>query len=130
MCRDRLERGLAPACVTACPFGTLTFGDREEMLAEARRRIAQEPETYVDHVYGEHELGGTCVLYLSAIPFEDIGLNEMPEEAPPQHTWEDTVKLPWVMGLGVAVLTAAWFATKDRRHESSEGDSKHEGRKS
>lgn len=63
-----------PACVQACPADALHFGPREAVLAEARRRIAAEPERYIDHVYGEHELGGTSWLYLSAVPFEQIGL--------------------------------------------------------
>ncbi|HLC03068.1 MAG TPA: 4Fe-4S dicluster domain-containing protein [Anaerolineales bacterium] len=126
MCLDRVEDGLLPSCVTACRFGTLTFGDRDEMLAEAHHRIAERPRTYVDHVYGEHELGGTCVLYLSSLPFEELGLHEMPEEAPPNHTWEDTVKLPWVMGLGAAFLTGAWLVTKNRGRASTEGED-HEG---
>jgi formate dehydrogenase iron-sulfur subunit len=127
MCRERVESGGLPACVAACRFRALTFGDRERMLAEAHRRIARGPETYVNHVYGEHELGGTCVLYLSSVPFEELGLPEMPEEAPPQHTWDDTVKLPWVMGGGVVLLTSAWLATMDRRETSKKGGQRAKG---
>ena len=32
-----------PACTAACPTEATIFGDREELLAEARRRIAREP---------------------------------------------------------------------------------------
>ncbi|MBX6422214.1 4Fe-4S dicluster domain-containing protein [Thermosulfurimonas sp. F29] len=38
MCYDRIEAGLPPACVEACPAKALYFGSREEVLAEARRR--------------------------------------------------------------------------------------------
>ena len=40
MCIDRVENGLLPACVLTCPTGAMSFGDREEMLALARMRLA------------------------------------------------------------------------------------------
>jgi hypothetical protein len=51
------------------------FGPREGLLTEAKDRIAQSPGKYIENrVYGEHEAGGTQVLYLSHVPFEDLGL--------------------------------------------------------
>ncbi len=38
-CNDRIHNGLKPACVTACPTGAMTFGDREEILANAQKRL-------------------------------------------------------------------------------------------
>lgn len=63
-----------PACAKACPAGALKFGDRDKLLAEARRRIAAAPAGYVDHVYGEKELGGCGWLYLASVPFAKLGL--------------------------------------------------------
>jgi formate dehydrogenase iron-sulfur subunit len=65
---------VVPACVKACPADALRFGEREEMLQEARSRISKRPDKYIDHIYGEKEAGGTSVLYLAAVPFEKIGL--------------------------------------------------------
>lgn len=62
-----------PACVKACPTGALKFGEREQLLAEARERIKAAPEKYVAHIYGEKEAGGTSFLYLAAVPFEKLG---------------------------------------------------------
>ena len=42
-CEHRLAEGKLPACVEHCPTGASLFGTREEMLAEAHRRLALEP---------------------------------------------------------------------------------------
>jgi len=66
-----------PACAKACPTGALKFGDRDRLLAEARRRIAARPGRYVDHIYGERELGGMGWLYLASVPFRELGFPVM-----------------------------------------------------
>lgn len=73
LCRERLADGKQPACVEVCPRGAVIFGKRDELLLEAHRRIDEGHGFYVPKVYGETELGGTQVLYLSHIPFEDLG---------------------------------------------------------
>ncbi len=79
-CDHRQASGLEPSCVSPCPFGALTFGERDELIAEAWWRIKQYPDRYVRHVYGEKEGGGTAWLYLSAIPFEHLGLPVLDEQ--------------------------------------------------
>lgn len=71
-CFDTSEGGI-PRCVAACPTGALQFGERAELLKEARSRIHEEPERYVDHIYGEHEAGGTAALYLAGVSFDKLG---------------------------------------------------------
>jgi formate dehydrogenase iron-sulfur subunit len=39
MCVDRVKNGMLPACVKACPTGTMNFGDRSDMLALAKKRL-------------------------------------------------------------------------------------------
>ena len=84
LCTDRINDGLLPACADACSVGALVFGTREQLLQEAWSRIEQEPDRYIEHVYGEQELGGTSWLYLSAVPFENVGLPEFDSEPLPE----------------------------------------------
>jgi formate dehydrogenase iron-sulfur subunit len=46
MCLDRVENGLLPACVKTCPTGAMNFGDRDEMLALAKKRLAVVKKKY------------------------------------------------------------------------------------
>ena len=41
MCLDRVQNGLLPACVKTCPTGAMNFGEREEMLALANKRLGE-----------------------------------------------------------------------------------------
>ena len=86
-CFERTKTaGVRPACVEICPEGCLIYGRREELLGYARRRIAERPERYVDHVYGEREVGGTSWLYLSAVPLAGAIFPELSIQAPPHLT--------------------------------------------
>ena len=75
MCYDKQIKGEIPVCVENCPAEALVFGKRRDLIKEARKRIVENPDQYVDHIYGEHEAGGTGILYLSAVPFDKLGLN-------------------------------------------------------
>jgi len=80
-------RGEEPACVEACPQEALVFGKRKELIEEAKRRIYQNPDKYYHHIYGEHEVGGTGWLYISAVPFEQIGFKtDVGTTAYPEYT--------------------------------------------
>jgi formate dehydrogenase iron-sulfur subunit len=59
--------GRQPACTEACPTKATIFGDRDELLAEARSRIAAKPDFYLHEIVGEREAGGTSVLYISNV---------------------------------------------------------------
>jgi Fe-S-cluster-containing dehydrogenase component len=77
----RLKKGRPPACVEACPQEALTFGKRKDMLKVAHQRIRMSPGKYIDHVYGEHEAGGTAWMYISPVDFDRVGLDtSVPKE--------------------------------------------------
>jgi formate dehydrogenase iron-sulfur subunit len=125
-CSGRLDGGLEPACVTACPTGALQLGEREYLIAEAHARISNSNGKYVDHVYGEKEAGGTSWLYISPVPFEDLGFPALGEEAPTENPHIAMRTLPYYVA-GVTVLMAGFYwLTKRKQKLSQAGDNQGE----
>lgn len=83
LCNFRLAEGKEPACTEVCPRKAVIFGRYTELLDIAHKRLRDNPTRYVQKVYGEHELGGTQVLYLSHIEFEKLGFRFQQEESVP-----------------------------------------------
>jgi len=82
----RTSKGELPACVNACPMEVMTFGKRQDLIKIAHERIENNPKRYVKHVYGELELGGTSWMYLSAVPFTEIGFPKFGYVSAPSFT--------------------------------------------
>ena len=85
-CIERISDDGVPACVEVCPPQCLTFGKRDELVTLAHQMVNTHPDDYIDHVYGEHEVGGASWLYVSSQPFEETGLPVLGTDAPPQRT--------------------------------------------
>ncbi len=86
MCyQNRITKGIIPACAEACPVEAITFGKRSDLIKQAWLRIWDAPDKYIDHIYGEHEAGGTGWLYISGVPFSqldfqmDVGTTSYPK---------------------------------------------------
>ena len=122
LCWDRLKKGEKPACVESCPEEALIFGTRKELIEEANRRIYQKPGEYFPHIYGEHEVGGTGYLYLSKVPFEQIGFRTDLGTAPyPEFTKGFLYSVPLVLLLWPAFLIGVNTLTKREEEKRSKG---------
>jgi formate dehydrogenase iron-sulfur subunit len=114
-CAERLAAGQQPACTEACPVAAAQFGDREELLAEAHRRI-REKENGVQYIYGEQEAGGTSVLFLSDIPFEKLGfITTVSKDPLPTLSVTALSEAPMVATVGSALLAGLYWITQRRR---------------
>ncbi len=102
LCNHLIAKGQISACCRVCPTGASLYGPVELLKKEAKRRlnlpagktadypvndirtgktVSHTTATYQQHIYGEKELGGTQVLLLSAIPFDKLGLQTLPDES-------------------------------------------------
>lgn len=121
MCFSRLQDGGIPACVESCPAEALMFGTRRELIKEARRRIHEDPDLYYDHIYGEHEAGGTSVLYLSAVPMDELGFNtSLQKSSYPALSKGFLYSVPTVFVLWPAILLGIHESTKDNHPKIEE----------
>ena len=115
-CADRLANGKGPNCVETCPVGALTWGNRDELLAEAHRRRQEHPERYQDYVYGEHDGGGTLALYLSGVPFDKLGFPKL-SQTPVSELSEAVASYGTPAMLGVVAITLAAINRITKRKE-------------
>lgn len=115
MCADRVAEGKPTACSEACPTGATRFGELDELLAEARARIAAEPKKYFPTILGEKEVGGTSVLYLASVDFEKLGFpKNLPVAALPHYTWEALSHIPQIVTAAIPLLGGVYWITKRR----------------
>lgn len=116
MCHERVKDGGEPACVEACPEKATIFGDRDELIEEAGRRIRDNPGKYLDKVFGEFEVGGSSVLYISDIPLDFLAMKrefgdepELGDQPLPELTSAALSKVPpLIVGMGT-LMTGVWW---------------------
>lgn len=130
MCYGRVKKGGIPACADACPAGAITFGKRKDILKLAREKIAKEPDRYIDHIYGEREAGGTSWLYISGVPFGELGF---PTNLTTRPLLEETKgflsAVPLVFTIWPALFGMCYAALRHRDEadkENAEGQKKEE----
>ena len=110
MCYERIKDGKEPACVEACREEATIFGGRDELLKEAHRRIQDDPDKYIDKVFGETEIGGTSVIYVSDIPLDFLACKpELGDRPLSELTWAALSKVPpLAVGVG-GVMAGVWW---------------------
>jgi formate dehydrogenase iron-sulfur subunit len=121
MCFERFTReGELPACAAICPQEAITFGKRTTLLKLAREKIRHHPDRYVDHIYGEHEVGGTNWLYISPIPFKELGFRTDLGEVPyPEKTKPFLSAVPLVLTIWPMLLMGSYAFSRKRSQEKS-----------
>jgi Fe-S-cluster-containing dehydrogenase component len=125
LCIDRIKAGGIPACAEACPAGAVTFGKRSDLLTLAREKILKDPGTYIDHIYGEHEVGGTTWMYISGVPFEELGFPvNLPNRPLIEQTKGFLAAVPVVFTVWPAPFGMCYAATK-HREKIAEEEAKH-----
>lgn len=83
MCVDRISGGLEPACVKACPTGSIRFGTKEEMTAYGEAKVDKLHDRGFENatLYDPSGVGGLHMMYV--VPrgerLADYGLPESPD---------------------------------------------------
>jgi formate dehydrogenase iron-sulfur subunit len=127
MCYERITHGELPGCVEACPYEATIFGDRDELLKLAHQRIEENPGKYVNQVFGETEVGGTSVLYISDIPLDFLAYQpELGDTPLPDRTWAALSKVPPLV-VGMAGLMAGMYWITNRRNQLAEEAARESG---
>ena len=119
MCWERLKQGKKPACQEACPTDALMFGKKKQLMEIARVRIYHHPTKYIHQIYGEHIVGGTGWLYLSSVPFEQLGFKMDLGTTPyPEYTKEFLYAVPLIFfGLPALLLGLNYLTKKEEPGE-------------
>jgi Fe-S-cluster-containing dehydrogenase component len=128
LCNHRLAKGQEPACTEVCPRHAVIFGKRADLLAEAKRRIAENPGRYVDKIYGETDGGGTQVLYLSHVPFDKLGFPDLGDQPAPQlaRSVQHGVYRGFAAPLALFGVLGM-IAFRNQKHEGADGEKGAEG---
>ncbi len=126
MCSERQKAGKPTACTEACPNEATVCGEREAMIALARKRMAENPSGYHSKIYGIEEAGGTSVLMISDVPLETLGMPaNLSGVALPALTWRALETIPSLVSVGSVLLGGVYWITHRRAEVAKE-----EGRKS
>jgi len=114
-CYSRIKEGLQPACATACAMA-IGYGPRDEMIKLAEQRLARYPDRYINKVYGKEEAGGTSVIYLTSLPFDELGFKAVTLRPLPGYTWQALRLVPGVfLSVGGGLSAFSWITHRRDR---------------
>jgi formate dehydrogenase iron-sulfur subunit len=115
-CFHRISKeGGVPACVGMCPVETMKFGKRTDLIDLGHKKIRDNPGRYVNHVYGENEVGGTSWMYLSAVPFNMIGFRTDLGTVPIPTMSKPFLSLVSPVFIVIPALAMGFYSFKKRR---------------
>lgn len=120
-CSERIKDGMIPACIKTCPTEVMYFEEYDKVVAEAKTRLSNNPNKYVNHIYGLDEAGGTAWMYISDKPFDTLGFKKgIPNESLPDYTWSVLSTIPAkVVGIAAALSVVAYFRSRGAGEEEN-----------
>lgn len=120
-CAAVVKAGGQPWCVKTCPSRALRYGERAEILAEARQRVEALKVRYPKaRLYGETEAGGLGVIVVLPDDPETLDLPLNPQIPAAVQTWQNVVQ-PVSLGLtGLSILVTGLAAFIARRNHHQE----------
>lgn len=124
-CAPKIARGEQPACTEACPTHATIFGERNDLIAEARKRIKENPNLYIDRIWGETEVGGTAVLYISNVDLDFLTYGSRLSEKPMPETTAPAMKAVPFAFIGMASLMTGLNWIIKRRESVNDQDNPH-----
>jgi formate dehydrogenase iron-sulfur subunit len=114
-CHSRIRAGLKPACATACPTA-ISYGPRDAMIKLAEQRLSRYPDRYINKVYGKEEAGGTSVIYLTSLPFDELGFKPVTLRPLPEYTWQALRLVPGIfLSVGGGLSALSWITHRRDR---------------
>ena len=123
-CYERTKKDKLPACVEICPVEALTYGHRTELIRVARDKIKRNPDRYIDHIFGENEVGGTSWLYLASKDFEELDFPKLGKNPAPgvSESIQHGIFAYFVPPVSLyALLGGIMWITKRRKELEEEG---------
>lgn len=119
LCFEKIKEGKRPACVEICPKEILTFGKRSELIELAREKIRKHPDQYINHIYGETEVGGTSWMYLAGTDFANIGFDTTLGKLPyPLYTRGFLSAVPMVLTIWPVLLVGLYKAAQFKQERA------------
>ncbi len=119
-CFDRIANGQIPACVKACPTGTLIFGDRDEILALGNQRVRELNKDYPNATLLDAD--DVRWIYLLHEPEEyfQIGLRDL--ERSDRYAWRKLLQPIAPISLAVGGLALLFEKREQRMKEKQKDD--------